>query len=104
MIHRGHSVEPQHLSEYKTKKFEVYIPKKQDNRIRHFWFLYLVLSVLSFLPIFGFVASYLLFTFSKNRFFKIIPVVFSVAANGYLLYLRFYAEPEFKNLFYIMHQ
>ncbi|WP_125169913.1 hypothetical protein [Leptospira perolatii] len=82
----------------KAKPFKVHKLKQKSDRPGAFWLWYLILSIASFLPLFGFVASFLLYSMAKNRFFKILPLIFSIGANGYLLYLRFYAEAEFHNL------
>ncbi|TGJ99434.1 hypothetical protein EHO59_16370 [Leptospira semungkisensis] len=70
----------------------------QDAEMPSFWLFYFLLLIGSVIPIVGVFPAFILFSFAKNAFFRMLPLAISLATSGYALYLRAHSGSVFQQL------
>ncbi|EPG67181.1 hypothetical protein ACE5IS_07825 [Leptospira wolffii] len=83
----------------KTKKQ----PVQKEEQIASFWLFYLILFIGSIIPIVGVFPAFILFSFTKNKFFRMLPLVVSLCTSGYALYLRAHSGSVFQELKHLVY-
>lgn len=71
---------------------------QKEEPISSFWLFYLILFIGAIIPIVGVFPAFILFSFTKNKFFRFFPLAISLLTSGYALYLRAHSGSVFQQL------